>query len=74
MATNRGRRIVDAIDEVLAELRLGNQIEALRLGSSALDHDEGKRATTPAAIARKDRANKLRAEIRAGLGIEGEKS
>lgn len=70
MATNKGRRIVDAIDEVIAELRLANQIEALKLGASGLDHDEGKRATTPTAIARKDRANALRADIRRGLGIE----
>lgn len=69
MAT-KARRIVDALDDLTAEVRLANQIEALRLGPSALDHDEGKRATTPAAIARKDRANVLRAEIRRGLGIE----
>lgn len=73
MAT-KTRRIVDALDDLTAEVRIANQIEALRLGASGLDHDEGKRATTPSAIARKDRANALRAEIRRGLGIEGESS
>lgn len=73
MATN-GRRIVDAIDEVLAELRLGNQIEALRLGASALDEDKGDRAKTDVAKARVARMNKLRADIRTGLGIEGEQN
>jgi hypothetical protein len=70
MATNKGRRIVDAIDDLTAQLRLANQIEALRLGASALDHDKGVRATTETAIARVARANGLRAEIRRGLGIE----
>lgn len=38
MATNsKNRRIVDAIDDLAGEIRLGNQIEALRLGAAALD-------------------------------------
>ena len=71
MATTKGRRIVDAIDEVLAELRLANQIGALRLGAAALDHDKGTRATNDTSKARVARMNALRAKIRTGLGIEG---
>lgn len=69
MAT-KTRRIVDAIDDLTAQLKLRNQIEALRLGASALDIDEGKRATTPNALARVARANKLRGRIRAELDLE----
>lgn len=73
MGTNnsKGRRIVDALDDVLAELRLSNQIAALSLGGAALDEDRGERNKTDAAKARTARQNKLRAQIRAGLGIEG---
>lgn len=66
------RRIVDAVDDLTAQLRLGNQIQALRLGASALEHDDAKRATTDAARARVGRMNRLRAGIRAGLGLDGE--
>lgn len=70
MGTTKGRRIVDAIDELTAQLRLANQIEALRLGAAALDHDKGTRATNDASKARVARMNTLRSQIRAGLGIE----
>jgi hypothetical protein len=70
MTTTKGRRIVDAIDELTAQLRLANQIDALRLGATALDHDKGTRATNDASKARVARMNTLRAEIRTGLGIE----
>lgn len=69
MATTKTRRIVDAIDDLAAQLRLANQIEALRLGAAALDHDKGVRATTDTAKARVARLNTLRADIRAGLGL-----
>jgi hypothetical protein len=72
MATNKGRRIVDALDDLRAELRLANQIEVLRAGASFLDHDKGARATTDTAKARLARQNQLRADIRAGLSIEQE--
>lgn len=72
MATSKGRRIVDAIDEVVAELRLANRIEVLRMPAAALEDDKGERNKTEAAKARTARMNKIRAEIRAGLGIEGE--
>ncbi|UGS27601.1 hypothetical protein K8F61_05275 [Microbacterium resistens] len=70
MGTKTARRIVDAIDDLTAELRLANQIEALRLGASGLDHDKGDRAKTDATRARVARMNALRADIRARLGIE----
>lgn len=70
MATNKGRRIVDALDDLTAQLKLRNQIEALRGGASFLDHDKGARATTDTAKARVQRQNTLRAAIRAGLGLE----
>ena len=71
MGEKKGRRIVDAIDDMTAQLRLSNQLTALRLGASALDHDPGNRATTDVARERVARMNRLRAEIRAGLGLEG---
>ena len=70
MGTNTKRRIVDALDDLTAELRLANQIEALRMGASGLDHDKGARATNDASRARVARANKLRAAIRAGIGTD----
>lgn len=72
MATTKTRRIVDAIDDLTAQLRLQNQIAALGLGAAALEHDAGTRTTTDMAKARLQRRNELRAEIRAGLGMEGE--
>lgn len=70
MGTTKGRRIVDAIDDLTGQLRLANQIDALRLGAAALDYDKGTRATNDASKARVARMNTLRAQIRAGLGIE----
>lgn len=64
------RTQVEAIDDLTAQIRLSNQISALKLGSSALDHDTGARANTAIARARVSRMNTLRADIRAGLGIE----
>lgn len=72
MGEKKARRIVDAIDDMTAQLRLRNQLAALQLGASALEHDPGTRATTASARRRVDRMNRLRADIRAGLGIEEE--
>ena len=66
------RRIIDAVDEVVAQLRLANQIEALKLAASALDDVDEKKAQTDVSRRRIRRMNALRAEVRAGLGIEGE--
>ena len=75
--TGKGRRLIDAVDDsrvvleaLLAELRLANQLEALKLGASALDHDKGDRAKADSSKARVARQNGLRAAIRAGLGLE----
>lgn len=66
----KGRRIIDAVDEVVAELRLANQIEALKLGAAALDEADEKSVKTAGPRARVRRMNRLRAAIRAGLGVE----
>jgi hypothetical protein len=63
------RRIVDALDDLTAQLRLSNQIAALKAGTSVLEHDIGARATTPVAKARLARRNALRAEVRAALSL-----
>ncbi len=65
-----GRRIVDALDDLTAELRLGNRLRALELGAAAMDHDDGKRAQTDVAKRRTAHRNQIRAEVRAGLGLE----
>jgi hypothetical protein len=72
MAGSTGRRTqVEAIDALAAEIRLANQIAVLGLGVTALEHDEGKRATTDVARARVAQRNAVRAAVRAGLGLEG---
>lgn len=70
MGEKRGpRRIVDALDELTAELRLANRLRALELGPASLEHDDGKRATTDVAKRRTAQRNELRAQVRAGLGM-----
>jgi hypothetical protein len=64
------RRIVDALDDLTAQLRLSNQIAVLRAGASLLEHDSGARASSPAAVARVAKRNALRAEVRAALELE----
>ncbi|WP_137843833.1 hypothetical protein [Microbacterium sp. 2FI] len=64
-----GRRIVDALDDLIAELRLANRLRALELGPAALEHDDGKRATTDTAKRRVAQRNQLRAEVRTALGM-----
>lgn len=74
MAEKKGRRIVDALDDLTAELRLANRIQAMQLGTTALEHDKGARSTTGEARARVDRRNALRADIRRGLGYDEEET
>lgn len=63
-----GRRTqVEAIDDLIAQIRLSNQIAVLALGATALEHET---KVTDASKARVDRRNALRAAVRAGLGIE----
>lgn len=64
------RRIVDALDDLTAQLKLSNQIAVLKAGASVLEHDSSSRATTPNAIARVARRNALRADVRTALGLE----
>ena len=61
------RTIVDALDDLAAELRLANRLHALRLGAAQLD-DEANTSANVQTRRRIDRRNRLRAEIRAGLG------
>jgi hypothetical protein len=74
MATSsRPRRTqVEALDDLRAEIRLQNILTVLSMGVTALEHDDGKRATSPEAIRRKDERNVLRAEARDLLGMSGE--
>lgn len=72
MARSSGPRIVDVLADIARELRLSNQLAALRLGSTELEHDKGVRATTPTTLARVARKNALRAEVRSALGLEDE--
>lgn len=73
MATGaKGRRLVDAVDDVVRELRTANALAALALGASALEHDtKGEASATPATAARAVRRNALRAVAREGLDLEG---
>lgn len=64
------RTIVAALDDLTAELRLANQLQALKLGATVLEHDPGTRATTDAAKVRVARRNTLRADVRTALGLE----
>lgn len=60
----------EALMAVAAEMRIANQIEVLRLGSSALDDAVITAKTSPETARRQRRMNRVRAGIRAGLGIE----
>lgn len=66
--TKTGRRIVDALDELTAEVRLSNRLRALEMVAK-FEHDEGKRDTTEVAKRRTAQRNQLREEIRKGLGL-----
>lgn len=68
--TTKGPRIVDALADIARELRLSNQLHALKLGTSVLEEDKGARASTPIAKERIAKRNALRAEVRRALGLE----
>ncbi|MBS1674104.1 MAG: hypothetical protein JSS74_09090 [Actinobacteria bacterium] len=70
MGTTKNRRIVDALDDLTAELRTANAISLLQMPIAALDHDKGDKAKTDVTKARVARANRLRAIVRAAIGIE----
>ena len=68
---SKGRRLVDAVDDVARELRTANALAALALGASALEHDtKGEQSPTASTAARAVTRNALRKEARVGLGIE----
>lgn len=73
MATGtKTRRLVDAVDDVVRELRTANALAALALGASVLEHDEkGEASATSSTASRAVRRNTLRRVARQGLGIEG---
>jgi len=60
---------VHATLALVEQQRLANDIALLAQGSSALDIDDLKRASTPATKARAERRNALRRRIREGLGL-----
>lgn len=51
------------------EQRLANEIETLRLGTSALDEADLEKVKTPASVVRQSRVNELRARIKKGLRL-----
>lgn len=68
---SKGRRLVDAVDDVARELRTANALAALALGASALEHDtKGEQSPTASTAARAVTRNALRKVARQGLGIE----
>lgn len=66
------RGLVDAVDDLRAEIRLANQISVLQLGTSALDDVDTSGIKTPNTRRRQERLNRVRASIRQGLGVEDE--
>jgi len=65
------RRLIDAVDDLRAEIRLANEIAILALPTSALDDADLEKFTNEKTRARHVRLNRLRARVRAGLGLEG---
>jgi len=71
MAAEKRRTQLDALDDLVRELRTANALSALALGAAALEHDgKGEASPTPSTAARAVRRNRLRAVVRAGLGGE----
>ncbi|ALJ20397.1 hypothetical protein [Microbacterium sp. No. 7] len=69
MAT-KTRRLVDAVDDLAREIRVGNEIAALALGTAALDDVDTAKYANQVSARRQERLNRLRASIRAGLDLE----
>lgn len=67
--TGKGRRIVDVLEDLLAEARTANALTALQLGTATLD-DEALTSDVPTTRRRVARRNDLRATVRAGLHLE----
>jgi hypothetical protein len=60
----------EALSAIAAEMRTANMLEVLKLGTSALDHADTSKTVSPETVRRQTRMNRVRAEIRAALGIE----
>jgi hypothetical protein len=69
VAANKPRRLVDAVDELRAEIRTANLLQLLALGTSALDDVDPSKSSAITAR-RQKRLNRARAEIRAALELE----
>ncbi|MBN9176093.1 MAG: hypothetical protein J0I43_01805 [Microbacterium sp.] len=68
---SKGRRLIDAVDDLVGELRTANALAALTLGAAALDHDtKGEQSPTVSTAERAVTRNTLRKAARVGLGIE----
>lgn len=72
MAATKPRRVVDALDDIAREMRTANLLEALRLGTSALDDVDTTVIKADTTKQRQTRLNKIRAGIRQALDIEGD--
>lgn len=73
-STSKSPRIVDLLADLVAELRLANRLNALRLGESVLGHNTTARSATPEAKARVARKNELRRQVRIELGLEDQET
>lgn len=68
---SKGRRLIDAVDDLVGELRTANALAALTLGAAALEHDtKGEQSPTASTAVRTRVRNVLRRVAREGLGIE----
>ncbi|WP_336642305.1 DUF4148 domain-containing protein [Microbacterium sp. MMO-56] len=66
----KGRRLVDAVDDVVRELRTANALAALALGAAALEHDaKGEASPSESTKARAQVRNELRRVAREGIEI-----
>jgi hypothetical protein len=69
MATVRPRRLVDAVDDLRAEIRTANLIAVLTAPVATLEDFDLSKPTSPGTRARHEVRNRLKAEVRAQLGI-----
>ncbi|MBD8218235.1 hypothetical protein IFU40_06255 [Microbacterium sp. CFBP 13617] len=70
MAAAKPRRTqVEALDDLTAQIRLSNQLNALALPAAVLKHDP-KTYTNPVTQTAVDEKNQRRADVRAALGWE----
>lgn len=72
MATVSRRTQAEALDAIAVQMRIANQIEVIRLGTSALDEVDVAAIKTSSTAERQARLNVARAAVRVGLGLEGQ--